>query len=105
MPKQGERRELGWLFTGLFLSVLMFIFVTLAGEVNEGDTQAFDTRILRALRSPDDPSKPIGPAWMEVMLLDLTALGGSTILVLVVLVVVGFLMLQERYRTGLFVAL
>src|SRR5439155_3953648 len=64
MPKQGERRELGWLFTGLFLSVLMFGFVTLAGEVMEGDTQAFDTRILRALRDPSVVSKPIGPSWL-----------------------------------------
>jgi undecaprenyl-diphosphatase len=70
----------------------------------EGDTQAFDTKILRALRSPDDPSTPIGPAWIEGALLDLTAIGGPTVLALVVLAVIGFLLLQQRIRTALFVA-
>ena len=51
---QLERRELTWLFVGLGLCVLLLGFVTLAGEVTEGDTQAFDTRILRALRDPND---------------------------------------------------
>jgi undecaprenyl-diphosphatase len=94
-----------WLFVGLGACVLLLVFITLAGEVMEGDTQAFDTKILQALRSPDDPSKPIGPAWLEGALIDLTALGGSTVLTLVVLAVVGFLLLQTRYRTALFVAI
>jgi undecaprenyl-diphosphatase len=83
--------------------VLLFIFVRLAGEVTEGETQAFDFKIVRALRSADDPSRPIGPAWVENALLDLTAIGGPTVLGLVVLSVVGFLLLQTRYRTALFV--
>jgi undecaprenyl-diphosphatase len=99
-----ERHELTWLFVGLGACVLLFAFVVLAGEVTEGDTQAFDTRILRALRDPVDPAKPLGPPWMENALLDLTALGGSTVLVLVVAAVVGFLVLQTRYRSALFVA-
>jgi len=98
-----ERRELGWLLVGLSACVLLLVFVYLAGEVTEGDTQAFDTRILRALRDPADPSKLIGPAWLESVLLDLTAVGGPTVLALVVLAVVGFLLLQTRYRTALFV--
>src|SRR3954447_11512185 len=105
MRKKGDRRELGWLFTGLFLSVLMFGFVALAGEVMDGDTQAFDTRILRALRDPSDVSKPIGPMWLEGSLLDLTAIGGPTVLGLVVASVAGFLVLQTRYRTALVVVL
>jgi len=99
-----ERKELTWLFVGLGACVLLFVFVALAGEVTEGDTQAFDTRILQALRDPADPSQPRGPAWIENVLLDLTALGGSTVLVLVVAAVVGFLLLQTRYRSALFVA-
>lgn len=69
----------------------------------EGDTQAFDTKMLQALRSPDDPSKPIGPTWLEGSFIDLTALGGPTVVTLVVLVVAGFLLLQARYRTAWFV--
>jgi undecaprenyl-diphosphatase len=99
-----KRRELTWLFVGLGACVLLLVFITLAGEVMEGDTQAFDTKILRALRSPDDPSRPIGPAWIGGALLDLTAIGGPTVLALVVLAVIGFLLLQKRIRTALFVA-
>ena len=99
-----NRRELTWLFVGLGACVLLLAFITLAGEVMEGDTQAFDTKILRALRSPADPSKPIGPKWLEGSMIDLTALGGPTVLTLVVLAVAGFLLLQTRYRTALFVA-
>jgi undecaprenyl-diphosphatase len=84
--------------------VLLFAFVSLAGEVTEGDTQAFDTKILRALRDPADASRPIGPGWIEGPLLDLTAIGGPTVLGLVVLVVAGFLVLQTRYRTAIVVA-
>jgi undecaprenyl-diphosphatase len=102
---QLDRRELVWLFVGLGLCVLLFGFVKLAGEVIDGDTQAFDTAILRALRDPTDPSRPIGPVWIEGPLLDLTALGGATVLALVVGVVAGFLVLQTRYRTAIVVAI
>ena len=96
-----KRQEIFWLLVGLGACVLLFAFISLAGEVMEGDTQALDLRILRALRSADDPAKPVGPEWIEVGLLDLTALGGPTVLGLVVLAVVGFLLLQARYRTAL----
>jgi undecaprenyl-diphosphatase len=100
-----ERHELNWLFIGLGACVLVFVFISLTGQVLEGDTLAFDTKIMRALRSPDDPTKPIGPPWMENALEDLTAIGGSTVLGLVVVAVVGFMVLQARYRTALFVLL
>src|SRR6185295_17985336 len=61
--------------------------------------------ILQALRSPSDPSRPLGPVWLESSLLDLTAIGGPTVLTLVVFAVLGFLLLQTRYRTALFVAI
>ena len=75
----------------------------LAGEVMEGETLAFDKKILLAFRKADDPSQPIGPAWMTSALLDLTALGGPTVIALVVLAVVGFLVLQTRYWTAFFI--
>jgi undecaprenyl-diphosphatase len=102
---QLDRRELMWLFVGLGLCVLLFGFVSLAGEVTGGETQSFDTKILQALRDPADPSRPIGPVWIEEPLLDLTAIGGSTVLGLVVVVVAGFLVLQTRYRTAIVVVI
>jgi undecaprenyl-diphosphatase len=51
------RRELHWLIIGLGSCVLLWVFLSLAGEIAEGDTQAFDIMILKALRAPDDPSR------------------------------------------------
>ena len=98
-----ERHEIAWLLIALAASTLLFAFLKLASEVMEGETMAFDTRILLALRNPNDPSRLIGPPWLQGALLDLTALGSPVILGLVVIAVVGFLLLQTRYRTALFV--
>jgi undecaprenyl-diphosphatase len=100
-----ERHELAWLLVGLGACLLVWAFVGLAGEVKEGDTKALDTTILRALRSANDPRRPVGPLWLEGVMLDITALGSSTILSLITVVVVGFLLLQTRYRTALAILL
>ncbi|HEY3157739.1 MAG TPA: phosphatase PAP2 family protein [Vicinamibacterales bacterium] len=98
-----ERRELMLLMLGVGVCLLLWGFLALASEVMEGDTTTLDTRILVALRKSDDPSRPIGPSWVENSLLDLTAIGGPTVLGLVVVAVVGFLLLQTRYRTAIVV--
>ena len=98
-----ERHELTWLLVGLGGCILLFAFLRLAGEVMGGETMAFDRRILLAFRKADDPSLPIGPAWVTSALFDLTALGGPTLIALVVLTVVGFLVVQARYWTAFFV--
>jgi undecaprenyl-diphosphatase len=98
-----ERHEISWLLIGLGGCILLLGFVALAGEVMEGGTLAFDRKILLAFRRPDDPSKPLGPAWVTSALLDLTALGGPTVIALVVLAVIGFLVLQTRYWTAFFI--
>ena len=100
-----ERRELGWLLVGLGACILLWGFLALAGEVMEGETLAFDRKIVLAFRKANDPSQPIGPAWITDVLLDLTALGGPTVLGLVVVSIIGFLLLQARYRTAFFIFL
>jgi undecaprenyl-diphosphatase len=97
--------DLAWLLLGLSSCILVFVFLKLASEVMEGNTQAFDVSILRALRKTRDVSKPIGPDYIEYGLLDLTALGSTTVLGLVVLTVAGFLLLQGWYRTMVVVLL
>jgi undecaprenyl-diphosphatase len=98
-----ERRELTWLLVGLGGCILLLAFLALAGEVSEGETLAFDKKIVLGFRKADDLSLPIGPTWVTSVLLDLTALGGPVILGLVVLSVVGFLALQTRYWTAFFI--
>jgi undecaprenyl-diphosphatase len=98
-----EQRELSWLLVGLAACICFLVFWALASEVAEGDTQAFDLKVVQALRSSSDPSRPIGPPWLEWSVVDVTALGGPTVLGLVLIAVVGFLLLQTRYHTALFV--
>jgi undecaprenyl-diphosphatase len=57
------------------------------------------------LRRPENPSVPIGPAWLRSGALDVTALGSLTVLGLTVLAVTGYLLLHRLYRTALFIFL
>jgi undecaprenyl-diphosphatase len=98
-----ERAELEVLIIGLGLCALLLLFIKLASGVMEGDTQAIDVRILRSLRDAADPSRPIGPAWMESVLLDITALGSPVVLGLIVLIISGYLLLEARFLTAVIV--
>lgn len=83
----------------------LWAFIELADEVLEGETHAVDTAILVALRTPGDLSDPIGPGWLEEMLRDFTALGGTGVLTLLTLAVIGFLLVARAPRVALAVAL
>ena len=98
-----DRDEFRILVAAFILVASAFGLLALTGNVMEGDTQQFDERILRALRDPDNPAQPIGPAWMKFVALDITALGGSTVLGLTVLAVCGYLLLYGMYRNAIFV--
>jgi undecaprenyl-diphosphatase len=100
-----DRAELILLVGALMLIALTFVTFELVGEVLEGDTQRFDERILQLLRKADDPSLPVGPAWLRGAALDVTALGSAAVLGLTVAAVVGFLLLQGMRRMALFVLL
>ena len=80
----------------------VFAFIGIADEVLEGDTMRFDQWLLLALRVPGDPADPIGPAWVEEMFRDFTALGGVGVLGLLTLVSVVYLWLQGLRHTALF---
>ena len=98
-----ERAELKLLVIGLALCGVLFLFIRLASEVREGDTQALDVQIIRSLRSAADPALPIGPAWVESVLIDVTALGSPVVLGLIVLIITGYLLLETRYVTAVIV--
>jgi undecaprenyl-diphosphatase len=64
----------------------------------------FDTRLLLAFREPGDPDDPFGPLWLEEAVRDLTALGSTSFLLLLVIASVGYLILLSKWRTALFLA-
>lgn len=79
------------------------IFLGIAEEVIEGDSQAIDHWLMQRLRHPGDPTTARGPAWLATASRDITALGDMTILALVVLAVSVFLLLARRPRMAGFV--
>lgn len=93
-------------FLNIFITAMCaWTFVRLAGKVGKGSTDAFDNRILRALRHPENPAIPIGPKWLPDVVQDLTTLGGGTNLTVSTLVVIGSLLLNRRFRAAGFLVL
>ncbi|MGH7129420.1 MAG: phosphatase PAP2 family protein, partial [Planctomycetaceae bacterium] len=74
-------------------------FSELSDDVMEGETQKFDEAVLQAMRKPVAPgeSAPVGPEWLAEAALDVTALGGMTIVALVTAISAGYLLLERRY--------
>jgi undecaprenyl-diphosphatase len=61
----------------IIISLGLYAFVKLTGEVADGDTTGFDRQLLLMLRNPADLADPVGPVWLEVIVRDLTSLGGG----------------------------
>lgn len=72
-------------------------FIAIADEVLEGDTREFDRWLMHQLRRADDPAVPLGPPWLIEAARELTALGGVTVLCVLVVAVVGYLLQQRAY--------
>ncbi|MGY2048583.1 phosphatase PAP2 family protein [Methylobacterium sp. JK268] len=96
--------EVGPLASLLAVSLFGFGFLKVAGEVSEGDTKAFDAKLLLALRHPGDLSHPIGPAWLPETMRDITAFGSVFGIVYVTVSVVIYIAVTRRGRAALFVA-
>ena len=86
------------------ISLVSLLFVGLGSEIGEGETRRFDSRILLALRQSGDLAQPIGPHWLQTAMLDLTALGGVTVLTLVTSVAIGSLLTQRKTADAVFIA-
>jgi undecaprenyl-diphosphatase len=99
------RHERGLLVTMSLLAAGVWIFAELADNVIEGKTGSFDRAVLLALRNPADLTDPVGPKWVEEIGRDMTALGGVGAVTLLTLAVLGFLLLQGKRRTSLFLVL
>lgn len=87
----------------MLAAILAFAFFKLASEVAEGDTFALDRRIILSLRSAADPSRSVGPPWLTEAMIDMTAVGGVSVLTLITVLVAGYLLAARRAATALFV--
>lgn len=93
-----RRQDLVVLLLSLAVPLGLWMFIELADEVREGSTLAWDERILHMLRNPQDLTDPIGPAWLEVIMRDFTALGGPAVLTLITCAVAGFVAIRRQYH-------
>lgn len=100
-----HRRELLVLILLALLAGGTWGFIELADEVLEGETETVDERLLLALRNPADLADPIGPHWVEEVGRDITALGGIAVLSLLALAVLGYLLLEHKWRTSIFMTI
>jgi undecaprenyl-diphosphatase len=86
------------------LIVLVSALVACAGlvarEVFEDRPVLFDRWVLRAMRDTINPSKPIGPEWLADAARDVTALGSTVVLGLILFSVAGYLFASGRRHTG-----
>jgi undecaprenyl-diphosphatase len=91
-----EENEI-FVLVGLLVILLgTWAFIELADVVGGGGTQHFDERVVRSMRRPDDVAVPIGPAWLQEVARDVTALGGYTVLILIVTTVAIYLRLDGK---------
>lgn len=86
----------------LILAVGSFVFLKLGSEIMEGDQFALDRLILQGLRHRADPAIPVGPAWLQTAMIDVTALGGVTTLTLLTAIIAGYLIAARKNGTALF---
>jgi len=81
----------------------LFVFAKIANEVGQGSTRAFDEWLLLSLRTPGDPAVPIGPKRVQELMRDITALGSTGVLTIMVLSVAGFLAMTRKGHAAMLV--
>ena len=96
------RRVRNWA-PALLIAGLLLGFALIAQEVLEGEPIAFDRWVMLALRHASDPSLPIGPRWLPEAARDVTALGGTVVLGILLLVVAGYLLAAGKRHAAWFV--
>lgn len=89
-------RALGF---SLMAVLLILAFVSLAGEMLEGDTRAFDMMVLVAAQSLRE-AKP----WLTETMRDFSGLGSTVVLTLLTVVTVGYLALVSTRTSAWFVS-
>ncbi|WP_297804066.1 phosphatase PAP2 family protein [uncultured Brevundimonas sp.] len=96
------RNEIGIVTPLLVGAIGLAVFAAIADGVAEGDRQTFDWTILRWLR-PDaaDPGRLIGPWWLQEAAIDITSLGGISVLVVFALIFSFFLWVSRKRLSAL----
>lgn len=84
------------LLAGLVIAGGLWGFEELMELARATTPHAFDTEILLAFRKAGQPDNPIGPAWLEGAMRDVTSLGSASVLVLITAATIVYLLLIRR---------
>jgi undecaprenyl-diphosphatase len=87
----------------VMMAAAAYAFIAVVDEVMEGDSHKLDEWIIKSLRTPGDAADPIGPLWVQTMFMDITSLGGTTVVTLITLVVLGYLVMERKRAAALLV--
>ena len=90
--------EFSLLLTLVLLLGGIWLFLLLANAAVSVDPHRLDRDILLALREPGDPDNPLGPEWVQTAMRDLTALGGTAVLLILTAGVLGYFVLRREYH-------
>jgi undecaprenyl-diphosphatase len=80
------------------VAAALWAFLTLGGEILEGEAFGLDRRLILLFRTPGQPGDPIGSRSIEEAVRDVTALGGTALIALVTVVAVLAFAFHNRYR-------
>ena len=73
-----------------------WLLVEIAQEVGAGTTSDLDRALVMMFRTAGDTRRLVGPAWVQEMMRDFTALGGIGVLTIVTGTVTGYLLLERK---------
>ena len=82
------------------IAVATLVVVLLGWTIGRGHVFAFDRALLLAMREGGNTAAPIGPPRFEHAMVDITTLGGGTVLTLAVVLILGFLALHRLWLTA-----
>lgn len=90
-----------WIFIALGALASAVLAVALVGAtIARGSQFSFDRAIVLAMREPGAMSVPEGPTWLKQVMIDITALGGETVLTLIVALTIGYLLIYRHWLTA-----
>ncbi len=90
--------ELLMLVALLIVVLCTWGFVQIADKVREGTTQRFDQRVVEGFRDAVQGVLPFSAEATDQVFIDISALGGPTVLVGLTLVILGYLLWDRRYN-------
>ena len=76
------------------------LFLSIADELDDGELNAVDERIFLLFHTPS--GAPVGPEWLQETAAEITALGGYTVVGILVAAVIGFLVVSRKYGPALY---